>query len=94
MLPSNADRIPCLANNLGFLITIQFMSNLNSGIRELKKCALYRYLTRRTERLPPDLSCLFPTVATEFDGCEHKSFVGDTRVVMHPFIVIRNDNLV
>lgn len=86
MLPLNTNLIPSSPNLLGRLIPIQLTRNLNRLIRKLDKPTRGRN-TMRTDRLPPNLTGLFPAVSAQSNGGEDKGAVWDTREDMDAAVV-------
>ncbi len=66
MLTRHTHLIPSVADNLGTLLTVQFLGHIGGDIGELDEGALGRHAAT-THGLPPNLPSLLPRIPTEGD---------------------------
>lgn len=86
-LPDDADRVPGVADNLGTLVLVQLLGNVDGDVRKLEKGALGRDATA-VQGLPPDLPGLLPRVPAKADGCEVECLVGNAAEDVHAALVL------
>lgn len=85
--PDDADRVPGVADNLGTLVLVQLLGNVDGDVRKLEKGALGRDATA-VQGLPPDLAGLLPRVPAKADGREVECLVGNAAEYVHAALVL------